>query len=80
MYKICEILCRLIYAIILRNIFNTLGVQMRKGRLYGFANTPNRLSPSSHVASVDPIVQECPEVNIGVSAKVACRGIQATAR
>src|SRR6516164_7680888 len=36
--------------------------QMRREGLPGSASTPNWLSPSSRIGSVDPIIRKCPEV------------------
>ena len=36
--------------------------QMRREGLLGSASTPNWLSPSSRIGSVDPITRKCPEV------------------
>jgi hypothetical protein len=51
----------------------------RKGRPFGFRQSPNQLLPSSRSESVDLITQGCPELIVASMQKVACRGEQATA-
>jgi len=54
--------------------------QMRREGLLGFASTPNWLSPSSRIGSVDPIIRKCPEVMTRQCKKIGCRGKQTTER
>ena len=54
--------------------------QMRREGLLGSASTPNWLSPSSRIGSVDPIIRKCPEVMTRQCKKIGCRGKQTTER
>src|SRR6516162_8068446 len=50
-----------------------------EGRLFGFCQSPNQLSPSGRSESVGLIARRCPELIVASMQKVACRGEQATA-
>jgi hypothetical protein len=52
--------------------------QKSEGRSFGFASTPNWLSPSGRNEIVDPIIVGCPELIVVSVQKVARRGKQAT--